>query len=103
MTIQAVVDLGTDDPAQGYLWDGGRVILLASRAWPAWLAEAQHGAFQIICPACVYTARRERRPQSGHWDWYAYRRRAGKLHKHSIGTTAELTAARLLEVGQALA
>ena len=37
------------------------------------------------------------------WSWYAYRRRAGKRRTCSIGTTAELTPARLLEVGTALA
>src|SRR3712207_7611328 len=49
------------------------------------------------CPDVTYTARRERRPASEGWYWYAYRRHAGKLCKRHIGTTAELTAARRSE------
>ena len=103
MTIQAVLDLGARDPAQWHLWDGGRVVALESPAWAAWLADAAHAAVRVVCPDVTYTARRERRPDSAGWYWYAYRRHAGTLYKRYIGTTAELTVARLLEVGEALA
>ena len=103
MTIQAVIDLGARDSAQWHLWDGTRTIALDSPAWAAWLADEAHTAVRVVCPSGTYTARRERRPASAGWYWYAYRRHAGTLYKRYIGTTAELTAARLLEVGQALA
>ncbi len=102
MTIRAVIDLGARDAAHWYLWDGDRVVALVSPAWAAWLDDAVHAAVRVVCPGVTYTARRERRPDSAGWYWYAYRRHAGKLHKRYIGTTAELTAARLLEVGTAL-
>ena len=102
MTIQAVIDLGARDPAQWHLWDGGRVVALDSPAWAAWLADEAHAAVRVVCPGVTYTARRERRPASDGWYWYAYRRLAGKLRKRYIGTAAELTAVRLLSVGQAL-
>ncbi len=102
MTICAVIDLGARDPAQWHLRDGTRTIVLESPAWAAWLGDEAHAAVRVVCPDVTYTARRERRPASEGWYWYAYRRRAGKLFKRSIGTTAELTAARLLEVGTAL-
>ena len=59
-------------------------------------------AVRVVCADVTYTARREWRPASEGWYWYAYRRQAGKLRKRYIGTTAELTAGRLLAVGQAL-
>ena len=102
MTIQAVLDLGARDPAQWHLRDGARMIALESAGWATWLADEAHTAVRVVCPGGTYTARRERRPASTGWYWYAYRRRAGTLQKRYIGTTAELTPARLRDVGQAL-
>ena len=103
MTIQAVVDLGSSLPSAQYLTDAGRIIPLASPAWPAWLADAQHTAFRVITPHGRYTARRERRNRSGHWYWYGSRRHGGRLTKVYLGTTEDLTVDRLLEVGRKLA
>ena len=103
MTIQAVIDLGARDPAQWHLRDGMRTIALESPAGAAWLADDAHTAVRVVCPSGTYTARRERGPAAAGWSWYAYRRRAGQRRTCSIGTTAELTPARLLEVGTALA
>ena len=103
MTVQAVVDLGSSRPSAQYLTAAGRIIPLASPAWPAWLADEQHTAFRVVCPACTYTARRERRARSGHWYWYGTRRHGGRLTKVYLGTTADLTVERLLAVGRNLA
>ncbi len=71
------------------------MVALVSPAWAAWPANPAHAAVRVVCPGVTYTARRERRPASEGWYWYAYRRHAGRLRKRYIGTTAELTAARL--------
>ena len=103
MTVQAVVDLGSSLPSAQYLADADHIIPLTSPAWPAWLADEQHTAFRVVCPACTYTARRERRNRSGHWYWYGNRRRNGRLQKVYLGTTEDLTVERLLAVGRKLA
>src|SRR5215471_2900706 len=63
----------------------------------AWLQEIPSFAFDGRMGA--YTARKETR-QRGESYWYAYRKREGKLTKKYLGKTAELTLARLEEVGQ---
>ena len=79
----------------------GRILTAGSDAWDVWLADEDTRAFRVLTPATRYTARRERRWHESFW--YGYRRRRGKLQKVYIGKAADLTVARLLEVGAALA
>jgi hypothetical protein len=77
----------------------GTSIPFGSPAWEAWLADAAHGAFRVITPECIYTVRREQR--AGEWGWYAYAQGGSSRHQRvALGTTAELTASRLRDIGR---
>ena len=68
-------------------------------AWFAWLQAAS--SFTFAGTTGTFTARHEER--AGSRFWYAYRRKAGKLHKTYLGRSAELTLRRLEAAAQVLA
>lgn len=100
MPVRAVLDLGSTLPEREWFHDmAGTSIPFGSPAWEAWLADAAHGAFRVITPECIYTVRREQR--AGEWGWYAYAQGGSSRHQRvALGTTAELTASRLRDIGR---
>ena len=72
---------------------------VGTSAWFNWLQEA--AAFTFASAGGAFTARREDR--AGHRYWYAYRRKAGRLHKTYLGQTAELTLPWLEQTAHILA
>ena len=100
MPVRAVLDLGSPLPAQQWFYDMvGTCIHFGSPEWEMWLADEAHGAFRVITPHCIYTVRREQR--FGEWSWYAYPQggRSPRHHRVALGTTTELTATRLRDIG----
>ena len=79
----------------------GAAVSVGSPEWFAWLSESDHASFAFRGPPASFTARREQR--RGRSYWYAYRRRAGLLHKEYLGADDELTYARLADVASSLA
>jgi LuxR family transcriptional regulator, maltose regulon positive regulatory protein len=79
---------------------GGGVIAVGEPEWFAWLDQAER--FRYAGPGGSFGARRER-SQRGGWYWKAYRRVAGRLRRHYLGKSAELTSARLAQAAVALA
>lgn len=75
-------------------------IVVGSDAWYIWLADQQLRSFSFQNCLGTFTARRERKRHG--WYWYAYRKRAGKLHKAYLGKTGEMTLERLNAVAAAL-
>jgi DNA-binding SARP family transcriptional activator len=71
-------------------------IAVGSAAWYAWLADDRNRSFSLTTATGRVTVRREQKRHT--WYWYAYQRRAGKLHKAYVGRTAELTPERLQSV-----
>jgi LuxR family maltose regulon positive regulatory protein len=76
-------------------------IPLESAAWWEWLKAERHQTFYFANTLGSFTARREQK--HGGWYWYAYRKRAGKLHKAYLGKAEELTLDRLNATAAALA
>jgi LuxR family transcriptional regulator, maltose regulon positive regulatory protein len=70
-----------------------------SSAWFRWVSEVPSFAFKG--KADTYTARKELRHGDAYW--YAYRRVGGKLAKRYIGSSSELTVARLEQIAEILA
>ena len=70
-------------------------------AWWHWLDSAEARAFVFEHATGTYTARREAKP-SGQY-WYAYTRRAGRLHKAYLGRSADLSLDRLEAAASTLA
>src|SRR5579872_1655386 len=75
-------------------------VVVGTDVWYAWLANAQIQSFSFQNSAGGFTARRE--PKRHGWYWYAYRKRAGKLHKAYLGKNGEMTLDRLNAVAAAL-
>jgi LuxR family maltose regulon positive regulatory protein len=69
-------------------------------AWVAWLEQVTSFAFQG--QAGSFTARKERK-QRGTSYWSAYRRTQGTLAKKYLGTSRDLTLARLEAIAAQLA
>ncbi len=90
---------------EGILRVGEQEIVVCSAAspdcpeWEEWLAG--HTGFQFIGAAGRFSARREKR--NGCDYWYAYRRRAGVLHKAYLGRAADLSVDCMEEVAAHLA
>src|SRR5258708_6954638 len=76
-----------------------RALAPESPAWFAWLAERSSFAFQG--QAGSYTARLEAVPR-GQRFWYAYLHPGQKPRKQDLGTTADLTLARLEQAARLL-
>ncbi len=76
-------------------------IPLESAAWWEWLTAERHRTFYFENALGSFTARREYK--HGGWYWYAYRKRAGKLHKAYLGKAEELTLDRLSATAATLA
>src|SRR6266480_2399910 len=76
------------------------VIAVGGSAWQGWLEEPSNTVFGFEHLASRFTARREL--QRGHWYWYAYRRRGGRLRKAYLGRSSDLTLERLTEVAGGL-
>jgi hypothetical protein len=70
---------------------GGLQIAVGAPAWFAWLAGLNHAPFAFRDQRGSFTARRR-------WYWYAYRTRAGVLHRGYLGPQDELTPKRLATV-----
>src|SRR5437588_6780037 len=69
-------------------------------AWLAWLREATSFAFHSASGSLnVY---QEARPRGGPY-WYAYHTTRSRTHKRYLGSSAQMTFARLEEIAQALA
>lgn len=79
-----------------------RIIMLETPEWFSWLADDTQRAFRYRHARGLLTIRKERRAR-GMWYWSAYRRVAGRLRKHYLGRSAELTIARLEAAAHALA
>lgn len=77
-----------------------QAITVGSPAWFDWLHDEQHRSFSIRTDSGAITVRRERQRHGAYW--YAYGRRAGRLHKAYLGKSIDLTAARLQVVTAAL-
>jgi predicted ATPase/DNA-binding CsgD family transcriptional regulator len=75
-------------------------IVVGSDAWYGWLADQQLQSFSFQCQSGTCTIRRERKRHG--WYWYAYRKRAGKLHKAYLGKSEEVTLERLNVVASVL-
>jgi LuxR family maltose regulon positive regulatory protein len=75
-------------------------IAVGSPAWYAWLEDASTFAFRSVEGG--FTARKERRGQSGSY-WKAYRRHKGTLHRAYLGKSADLTHDRLTAIASDLA
>jgi len=84
--------------AQGQL--GQRFRPADEAAWLAWLGEATSFAFHG--EASSLNVYREARPRGGAY-WYAYHTAGGRTRKRYLGSSAQLTFARLEETAQALA
>ena len=78
-----------------------RAIPIGSADWAHWLDAPTSRSFRFEHGPITFTARRER--QKTGWYWYAYRRRAGRLHKAYLGRSAELGELRLQSVAASLA
>ena len=76
-------------------------IAVESAAWWKWLTAEHHQTFYFENALGSFTARREYK--HGGWYWYAYRKRARKLHKAYLGKAEELTLDRLNATAVALA
>jgi len=76
------------------------IIAVGSPAWFAWLEQST--AFAFTSAQGGFTARKERRGQSG-WYWKAYRKHQGTLHRAYLGKSADLTLERLQAVASELA
>ena len=70
-----------------------------SPAWEAWLQTISSFAFHGKVGS--YTARKEHKGREGYW--YAYARVKGQVTKRYLGSSRDLTLARLEQVAQALA
>ena len=70
-----------------------------SPAWEAWLQTISSFAFHGKVRS--YTARKEHKGREGYW--YAYARVKGQVTKRYLGSSRDLTLARLEQVAQALA
>ena len=75
-------------------------IAVGSPAWYAWLEGATTFAFTSAQGG--FTARKERRGQSGSY-WKAYRKRDGTLFRAYLGKSADLTLDRLAAIASQLA
>src|ERR1700682_2548936 len=75
-------------------------VVVGTDAWYAWLANSQIHSFSFQNQPGAFTARRERKRHG--WYWYAYRKRAGKLHKAYLGKTGDISLERLNAVAGAL-
>ncbi len=82
--------------------EGGldQMVPVGSGAWERWLEQPSSTAFRFEHGAARFTARREL--QRGHWYWYAYRRRGGRLRKAYLGRSSDLTLDRLIDIGDRL-
>lgn len=78
-----------------------RQISLETPEWFSWLADETNRAFRYRAARGVLTIRKERRAR-GMWYWSAYRRIAGRLRKHYLGRSGDLTIARLEAAALAL-
>jgi LuxR family maltose regulon positive regulatory protein len=79
----------------------GTAVQVGSLTWWAWLENPQHTGFIFEGKIGHFSARRELR--RGHWYWYAYRRREGKLTKIYLGKSEDLTIKNLAEASERLA
>lgn len=70
-----------------------------SQEWFAWLAGIP--SFAFLGRAGRFTARRETK-QRGESYWVAYRRADGKLRKHYLGRTCDLTVEKLEAVARSM-
>ncbi|CUS03517.2 putative ATP-dependent transcriptional regulator, MalT-like, LuxR family [Candidatus Promineifilum breve] len=90
---------------EGVLWTGEALtagappLVHGSAHWHEWLG--RHNQFQFEGSGGHFSARRENRKGSDYW--YAYRRRAGILHKAYLGRATDMTLERLEEVAANLA
>ncbi len=92
MAIAAVI--------QGTVEVEGKVFEFDSPKGSAWLESVTSFRFEPSGTNKPYTARKES-GKGGNY-WYGYRKVAGKLHKKYIGKGAELSAAKLEEIAEAL-
>lgn len=81
------------------LQEGSDAILLGSIEWQAWLAE--HNGFTYQGSSGHFTAQCETRRSKTFW--YAYRRREGRLFKHYLGRSTDLTVERMNQAAAVLA
>ncbi|MBC8078049.1 MAG: hypothetical protein H7Y32_18370, partial [Chloroflexales bacterium] len=87
--------------SDGQLTGAGAVpIAVGSGDWYAWLGADTTRAFAYRGATGSFSARRERQRHGLYW--YAYRRRAGKLHKAYLGRAPALTPERLAAIAAAL-
>jgi predicted ATPase/DNA-binding CsgD family transcriptional regulator len=79
-----------------------QTLVVGMPAWYAWLQTAT--TFAFTNDRGTFTARREQAGNKrGGWYWRAYRQCEGKLHRVYLGTSEELTLARLRAVAATLA
>lgn len=71
--------------------DSARALTVGTADWFGWLGTA-HG-FRFSAPEGHFIARKQQR--SGHWYWYAYGRRDGRLRSAYLGKSSDLTPERL--------
>lgn len=86
----------------------GRDIRLDTAAWYAWLEAPTtrgfaYGLFdpQQGCVVGVMTVRKERRQRGGQY-WSVYRRQGRRLRRFYLGSSRQVTAARLAQIAQVL-
>ena len=79
----------------------GKTIQVDSRRWFDWIESSECRSFRFSDGESPYTCRKERvKGVEGYW--YGYRKVEGKLHKRYIGKSADLTVARLVQIGELL-
>mgnify|MGYP003402345023 FL=1 len=79
----------------------GKTIQVDSRRWFDWVESSECRSFRFSDGESPYTCRKERvKGVEGYW--YGYRKVEGKLHKRYIGKSADLTVARLVQIGELL-
>jgi LuxR family maltose regulon positive regulatory protein len=75
-------------------------VVVDTKAWFAWLAQATHFSYQPTTATYRLTLRKEKRRQRDYW--YAYLKNDGKLHNAYVGRPEDVTADRLEQVGSHL-
>lgn len=79
----------------------GKTIQVDSRRWFDWIESSECRSFRFSDGESPYTCRKESvKGVEGYW--YGYRKVEGKLHKRYIGKSADLTVARLVQIGELL-
>src|ERR1700716_1401916 len=68
--------------------------------WQAWLKATSRRSFRFEGRSGSFTARAEQR--AGTTYWYAYRKRAGRLHKRYLGRAWEVDEQRLEHIAALL-